>query len=75
MSSLLVVYCRSLVCVNRSSGLDASIGFEADRQENLGGVEQPINGPSPQNFANRTIIGVGRSCKPLYLTLSLTYIV
>jgi hypothetical protein len=34
------------------SGLDASIGFETDRTENLGKVFPG------ENFVNRTIIGV-----------------
>jgi hypothetical protein len=38
----------------RSSGLDASIGFETDRAENLGKVFPG------ENFVNRTIIGVSR---------------
>jgi hypothetical protein len=64
-----------MIWANRPSGLDASIGFETSRPENLGNVEQAINDPSPQNFADRTIIGVSHHYKALYLKSSLTRVV
>jgi hypothetical protein len=47
-----------IVTNNRSSGLDASVSFEADRPENLGLVLN--SGPfGPQiSFINATILGV-----------------
>jgi hypothetical protein len=50
-----ISFCYLVTLGNRRSGLDASVGFEADREENLGIVF------GDESFINRTIIGVGLS--------------
>jgi hypothetical protein len=44
--------CRLVIFTNRASGLDASVGFESGRPENLGTVFPGVN------FIDRVIIGV-----------------
>jgi hypothetical protein len=48
---------QPFVLTNRRSGLDASISFEADRDENLGKVFDAENS-NGTSFINATIIGV-----------------
>jgi len=50
-------FCYSVTLSNQRSGLDASVGFEADRDENLG----IVFGDPGESFINRTIIGVSLS--------------
>jgi hypothetical protein len=61
------IWCCFIIFTNEPSGLDASVGFESGRPENLGTIE--FDG---LNFIDRTIIGVTHRWEVLYLQLELT---